>query len=201
MTLPPHDLIVLAGGSGVRLGGTDKAEVVVAGTRLLDRVLVAAPGAGRRVVVGPARPTTAEVTWCREHPPGGGPVAAVAAALPGLRAPYVVVLAVDLPLVDHAVVAQLLAGLVGRDGAVAVDQSGRDQPLLAAYDVAALKTALGGLDRVEGASMRSLVSSLDVERVDVAKAALDCDTWADVAAAEAMLSASSDPHLAGGGAS
>lgn len=166
------------------MGGADKAEVMVAGTRLLDRVLAAAPRAGRRLVVGPIRPTQEPVEWCREQPPGGGPVPGLAAAMPSVGSPYAVVLAVDLPLVDHAVVAQLLTAAVGRDGAIGVDLTGREQPLLASYDVAALRTALTALGPLAGASMRSVLARLDVARVEVGSAGLDCDTWADVAQAE-----------------
>jgi molybdopterin-guanine dinucleotide biosynthesis protein A len=75
------DAIVLAGGRGARLGGVDKADLVVGGQTLLERALAATAGANRTVVVGPRRPTSRPVTWAREHPPGGGPVAALAAGL------------------------------------------------------------------------------------------------------------------------
>jgi len=198
VTLPAHDLVVLAGGGGRRMGSADKAEVVIAGARLLDRVLAAVPGAGQRVAVGPVRPTQPAVRWCREHPSGGGPVAALAVALPLVGAPYAVVLAVDLPLVDPAVVAMLLTAAVGRDGAIGVDPTGRDQPLLAAYDVTALRSALAGDEPTAGASMRSLLARLDLARVEVDDAALDCDTWADVARAQAVLSARAGSNPPGG---
>ncbi|MDQ4090592.1 MAG: nucleotidyltransferase family protein, partial [Actinomycetota bacterium] len=75
--------IVLAGGAGRRMGGVDKAALVVGGVPLLDRVLGAArPVCDRLVVVGPERPTeVAGVTFVREDPPGGGPVPGVAAGL------------------------------------------------------------------------------------------------------------------------
>lgn len=184
MNVPAHDLVVLAGGTGRRLGGADKAEVVVAGTRLLDRVLAAGPAAGRLVVVGPPRPTRLPVVWCREEPHGGGPAAGVAAAMSLIGGPSVVVLAVDLPLVDAAAVARLLHAAAGHDGAIGVDQSGRDHPLLAAYDVDALRAALEDIGSLHGASMRAVVERLDVARIELAAAALDCDTWADVARAE-----------------
>jgi len=182
--LPRHDLVVLAGGTGQRMGGADKAEVVIAGRRLIDRVLLAAPGAGQFVVVGPVRRTVHPVRWCREDPPGGGPVPAVAAALTLVDAPYVIVLAVDLPMVDEAVVAELLVAATGRDGAIGVDSAGREQPILAAYDTSVLRAAVNALDPLAGASMRSLIAGLELVRVDVGLAALDCDTWADVATAE-----------------
>ena len=50
--------IILAGGAGRRMGGVDKAALVVGGVTLLDRVLTAArPVCDWLVVVGPARPT------------------------------------------------------------------------------------------------------------------------------------------------
>ena len=65
-----------------------------------------------------------------------------------------VVLAADLPFVRRAHVEQLVAAV-----AVAVDADGRDQPLLAAYDTAALRAALPG--QPAGASMRQLLSALE----------------------------------------
>ena len=77
------DAVVLAGGSGRRLGGVDKAALEVAGATLLDRVLLASAGAGRTVVVGPPRRTVRDVIWTLEDPPAGGPLAGLEA---GLRA-------------------------------------------------------------------------------------------------------------------
>lgn len=85
------DLIVLAGGSGRRLGGADKAAVTVAGRTLLSRALDARVLAARTVVVAPksSRPAAgaaaAEVLWALEDPPLGGPVAGVAAGLAALE--------------------------------------------------------------------------------------------------------------------
>ncbi|MCW2606336.1 MAG: molybdopterin-guanine dinucleotide biosynthesis protein, partial [Frankiales bacterium] len=67
-----YDAVVLAGGSGRRLGGVDKPGLLVDGTSLLDRVLGAVARAGTVVVVGPERPAARPVVWAREDPPGGG---------------------------------------------------------------------------------------------------------------------------------
>src|SRR5204863_90328 len=74
-----YDAIVLAGGAATRLGGADKPQLKVAGRSLLDRAVDAVHGAARIVVVGPEQQVDAAVTFCREDPPGGGPVAAIAA--------------------------------------------------------------------------------------------------------------------------
>lgn len=181
----PYDAVVLAGGTGSRLGGVDKAALEVGRQTLLARVLTAVAAADRCVCVGPARETATTVTWCREQPPGGGPVAALAAAMPYLSAEVAVLLAVDLPLVDAVTVAALVAAVADHDGAVGQDASGRAQPLLAAYRRLALARALASLPTVAGASMRDLTSRLSLCQVPVGLAALDCDTADDLAAARA----------------
>jgi hypothetical protein len=76
-----YDAIVLAGGTGRRLGG-DKPSTRIAGWPMLDHVLLACAGASRRIVAGPRRIALTDPQFCREDPPGAGPVAAIAAALP-----------------------------------------------------------------------------------------------------------------------
>lgn len=178
-----YDAIVLAGGAGARVGGADKAALEVGGVALLDRVLAALSGAGTVVVVGPRRSVARVVTWAREDPPGEGPVHALAAGLEHAGADVVAVLAADLPFVDAGLVARLVAGAGRAGAAVAVDESGAEQPLLAAYRTEALHAALASLPSTRGASMRALVRATAVARVDAGAAAFDCDTWDDVAAA------------------
>lgn len=179
------DAIVLAGGSAQRLGGADKPGLDVGGMSLLERVVAATSDADRVVVVGAQRPLTAEVIWCREDPPGAGPVAAVAAGLQRVRADVVLTLAADLPWIAPAVPG-LVAALAARtcDCAALVDDAGRVNHLAAAWRRASLVRALTALGDPVGASMRALVSTATVTRVpDVAGWGLDCDTWGDVRAA------------------
>uniref|UniRef100_UPI00055F84E1 molybdenum cofactor guanylyltransferase n=1 Tax=Kitasatospora sp. MBT63 TaxID=1444768 RepID=UPI00055F84E1 len=105
-----YDAVVLAGGAAARLGGADKPGLTVGGRSLLDRVVAACEGADRIVVVGPQR-ATAGVRWAREEPPGGGPVAAVAAGLAQVTADRVLLLAADLPFLDRRTLERLLAAL------------------------------------------------------------------------------------------
>ncbi|MEU8757579.1 DUF6457 domain-containing protein [Streptomyces sp. NPDC048659] len=76
-----YDALVLAGGAARRLGGADKPGVRVGGRSLLDRVLAGCRDAGTTVVVAAPRTTARPVTWAREDPPGGGPLAALDAGL------------------------------------------------------------------------------------------------------------------------
>jgi molybdopterin-guanine dinucleotide biosynthesis protein A len=176
------DAVVLAGGGGRRLGGTDKPALVVGGRTLLDTALDACAAARTTVVVGPRRPASRPVTWTREDPPGGGPLAALAAGLLALPAGgrIVVVLAGDLPAVSAATVDALVAA-VRDDGAVAVDPAGRAQPLLAAYRSDALRRALHVIGDPHGRPMRALVGALTLAEVPVPEATYDIDTPGDLA--------------------
>lgn len=188
-----YDAVVLAGGAARRLGGADKPRVRVGGRALLDRVLAACADAVTTVVVAGPRPTARPVTWAHEDPPGGGPVAALDAGLRHTGAEHVVVLSADLPFLGAATVRRLLDILrtSGAEGALLTDPGGRDQPLVAAYRVSALRRELdtlalenGGLT---GLPLRRLTAALELTRVSDPVASFDCDTWDDIAAARARI--------------
>jgi len=184
----PFDAVVLAGGAGRRFGGADKAAITVAGTSLLDRVLDAVEDAERIVVVGPSRPVTRHVYWTREQPPGGGPVAGLAAGLAVVRAPVVAVLAVDLPFLRPAHVRELRnmlgSGRAGAPaGAVLTDDEGRDQVLAGVWSSAALRRAVPPTP--DGVAMRRVVRELPLRRVALpGRPWCDVDSPADLAAAQ-----------------
>ena len=189
--------VVLAGGAGRRLGGVDKAAVVVGDASMLDRVLAAArPVADSLVVVGPSRATSvAGVRFVVEAAPGGGPVPAVAAGLDAL-APVtdedaIVLLAVDQPLLTTAAVEQLVAGLGAADrppAVAAADPDGAANPLLAVYRAGALRAAIGALGPdLAGARAASLLPAGTVT-VDLdATATTNVNRPADLARAEALV--------------
>ncbi|MFC7988629.1 NTP transferase domain-containing protein [Streptomyces pilosus] len=188
-----YDAVVLAGGAARRLGGADKPGVRVGGRALLDRVLTACADARTTVVVATPRPTVRPVTWAREDPPGGGPLAALDAGLRHTTADLVVLLSADLPFLDRRTVAGLPAAL-GRgtaDGVLLTDSDGRDQPLVAAYRTASLRRGLTALtDRhgaLTGLPLRRLTGALDLIRIAGPVASFDCDTWDDIAAARARI--------------
>lgn len=170
------DAVILAGGRGERLGGVDKAAVVIDGVTLLDRVVAAAAEATQVICVGPEHDTSRPVRWTREHPPGGGPVAALAAGLALVEAPVVVVLAVDLPLVTIELVSSLVEGCAGADVALAEDDAGIHQPLLAAYRTGTLRARVRSLGDPAGASMNSLIAGLDRVTIPAPNASQDVDT-------------------------
>ncbi|WP_299520320.1 molybdenum cofactor guanylyltransferase [uncultured Serinicoccus sp.] len=187
--LPDVDLVVLAGGRGERLGGADKAALVVEGRSLLDRVLDADLG-GRVVVVGDT-PVPTGVERTLEDPPGGGPVAGIAAGLEALEArpagrptAWVAVCAVDQPQAAGVLArlrAQLPGAGTGVDALCPSDGTGRRQWLLAVYRRPVLDAALRRIGRAHHASVRSLVADLRWGEVEVDPGRLgDIDTWEDL---------------------
>jgi molybdopterin-guanine dinucleotide biosynthesis protein A len=178
-----YDAIVLAGGRARRLGGVAKPQLVVDGRTLLDAVVAAVAGAVRVVIVGPEQPVSRPATWRHEEPPGGGPVAAVAAGLPATSAEVVVLLASDLPGIAPAV-PRLLTALPASGLAVLTDLEGRPNYLAAAWRRASLATALSALGDPAGASMRRLIAGVTCVAVPDAEGwGRDCDTWEDLARA------------------
>jgi molybdenum cofactor guanylyltransferase len=183
----PYDAVVLAGGGARRLSGADKPGVVVGGRPLVAWVAAAVASAERLVLVGPARPELPGAISVREDPPGGGPVPALRAGLPHVRAPWVAVLAADLPFLRPGHVAELRRRAAGRSGAVLVDADARPQWLTGVWRTADLA---GALDRYRSASLRGLMDPLgpDLVRAPAGESPwYDCDTPSDVATASRMI--------------
>ena len=209
-------MIILAGGRATRLGGADKPGLTVGGRSLLEAVLAAGTEAGARqaVIVGPGRPGTGQlpggppVRFVREDPPGAGPVPALRRGLDELArpadpgdpaaAPWLAVLAADLPFLRAAHLRALLAAAAGhdaanrdgaghdganRDGAVLTDDEGRAQWLAGCWRAEALRRAAGGYS---GASLHGLLAPLRPASVRITPSPgepppwLDCDTEADL---------------------
>jgi molybdopterin-guanine dinucleotide biosynthesis protein A len=176
-----YDAMVLAGGTGRRLGGVDKPGLLVGGRSLLDRVLDATADAATTVVVGPSRPTSRSVLWTRESPVGGGPVAALQAGLAHITSARVVLLAADLPFLSRFVVAGLGAG---RNTVVSVD--GRPQWLCGGWDTADLRQALQGVE-VQGARLSDVLQPLKPDWMTLLDVPGRPPAWQDVDTAEDLL--------------
>lgn len=194
-----YDAIVLAGGRATRMSGVAKPQQLVGASTMLERVLSAVAAADVRIVVGPSQSIPEDVLVVQEQPPGSGPVAGVAAGLAHVGSPVVLVLAADLPFLDPETIGSLLAGLDSNDSsddgsgepdsgdlAMLVDESGRDQYLLAAWRTAALRMALAELAPFHGRSMRELVNSVRVHRIAAVPRPGAPNPWADVDTAEEL---------------
>lgn len=171
--------VLLAGGRGSRLGGRHKPAIAVRGRTLLNHALAAVAGADRVVVVGPVEPTDRPVRWTREQPPGGGPVAALAAGLAEIDATEIVVLATDLAGITAGTIDRLRNARTA-DGAVLCDATGRKQWLIGVWRTDRLRAALPVAPA--GMSLFSVLSSLDVVDVpELPGESVDIDTPADLA--------------------
>ena len=142
----PSDVavIVLTGGTGARLGGADKATLALHGATPLSLIIGALPGDFDIVVSGPSLPLLREVSFRREQPPGGGPVAGIAAGLDGTQAPLVGVIAVDMPWSVPVLLSAIdrLRDSPRTDVAVPIDREGRRQPLCCAWRADRLRACL-----------------------------------------------------------
>ena len=204
------DAIVLAGGRSSRMGSA-KPALLFEGRPLVELAVEAARGARTVVVVGPNELAPADVLTARESPALGGPASALVAGfdrldglerLDGAPAPWLLVLACDLPHAGEAVRALLAAALPHTrgtcDAVVAVDESGRRQPLLAVYRTDALVHAAASARRsgdVPGLPLRRLVGALDTVEV-----AVDDELCADVDTPEQARSFGIDVPRAAGAA-
>jgi molybdopterin-guanine dinucleotide biosynthesis protein A len=172
--------VVLTGGTGARLGGADKATLEYAGRPLLEHALAAVAGAAETVVVGEPATTSRAVTFTREDPPRGGPAAGILAGRDVLETEpeWLVVLAVDMPLVGATTVARLLEAADGHDGAFLTGSGGRWQ-LAGVLDVPALDRARP--QDAHGLAVHRLLQPLDVVAVPARGGeSRDVDTWADL---------------------
>ncbi len=196
------DVVVLAGGTGARLGGASKPDVVARGARLIDHVLRGLDGLrgsltlGEVVVVAPedvALP--AGVRRALEDPPLGGPVAGAGAGLLALgaggrrSAPTTALLACDAPEAWRALpglVARLTAS-PGASGAVSMDGAHR-QYLVGVYRTGPLREAVapGGVPLRDVALRRALgvLAPLEVDLGALRGVGQDLDTWEEIAAWE-----------------
>ena len=192
---------VLAGGSSRRMG-RDKATLRVGGVELARAVMEAAGGVAEPVVVVAPRghpavalAERAGAGWLPD--PGEGPLAAMAAALHGIQAPHLLVLAADHPELRPELLALLVAERSSGE-AVACRRGPRLEPLVAVYQRSAALAAVtalldGGADRslraLLGALRTRVVEEPEWRRVDPAGASfVDLDDPADLAAFQASRS-------------
>lgn len=174
--------VVLAGGRAARLGGVDKASVEVGGRTLLAHALDAVVDAAEVVVVGDPVPTERPVTFVREDPRHGGPVAALLTGRDALlrRTATLAVLAVDMPHVTPWTVRRLHEAAAGRDGAALHDPDGRRQ-LAMVLDLARLDAVRPDHEQQHGAALHRLLAPLDLAAVVAeGREHRDLDTWADL---------------------
>ena len=169
----PHAAItlgLLAGGRGRRLGGRDKAWVMLRGRPLVENALRAMPGSFAARLVSTRTPDPRfETLGLRavfdRRADFAGPLAGLEALAAECRTPWLLSLPVDQDGLPPDVVERLRA-IAGPDGAVVQDAGGL-QPLLGLWRTQALRDATTALlDGGEAAAHR-LVAALRLARLDL----------------------------------
>jgi len=179
---PELAAVVLAGGTGVRMGGAQKAGLRVDGRTLLEHALASLVDAVEIVVVGDPDPAVAPARFVREEPPYAGPGAALLTGLAAMTSEpdAVALLAVDMPRVSRDTWRRLREAAYGHDGAALVDASGRRQ-LAMVLGTSALRACAPPPDAWPGLSLKRLLAPLDLAPVTaLGDEAHDVDTWADL---------------------
>lgn len=170
LSLP--DGLVLAGGSGRRFG-QPKATVVFEGQTLVERAVAALiPYCGRVLVVGRLG-IPLPVTSINDRPGPDCPLNALATGLAAVEADEVLVLACDLPGAGP-----VLARLA-RAPSVAVDPTGRAQPLCARYSRLATLRAAEGLLAAPNLRLMAILDVLGAAPVPATAAELHNVTFPD----------------------
>jgi molybdopterin-guanine dinucleotide biosynthesis protein A len=127
--------VILAGGSATRFGG-DKALAMVQGEAIISRVRLALEAVFPRVIVvggsEAVRAHLAGVEAFADDVPGIGPMGGVATALRRIETPRAFCAACDMPFLDTALVAEVVA--LAADADAACPRVGdRPEPLHACY--------------------------------------------------------------------
>lgn len=165
--------LVLAGGSGTRLGRT-KGDLVVGGVPLALRAANALSPVCATVLISVARgapnPAPAYTTIEDAEPAGRGPLAGIDAAFAATGQADLVVLACDYPRVGSEVLQLVLAAAGGEDELVIVtDGRGRDHPLVGLWRRAMAEHVREALEQGYF-KVRGLLAEAEVRRVGPADA-------------------------------
>lgn len=171
MTEPARAGIVLAGGFSTRFEDGDKTLATLAGRPLLAHAIEGVAPAVDGVVVSCREAQLEEfrpiferfevpVAPAPDPKPDRGPAAGIANALQAVRAPWVAVVAGDMPFVDGDFLEWLFEQGAGTDGAVP-KIGGYPQPTHAVYRREALEAAAAASTEDDG-SLRAVIDRLDV---------------------------------------
>lgn len=172
--------MILTGGQSSRFG-SDKSRAILGGQSLLSHLLSDLADIAEIVIVGPSfEDPLRSLRFVQEEPLGGGPVAAVSAGLQQIHSEFVALIATDMPFAGEVIRKLAKTLSVTKDGVLPRDSEGIPQALCAIYRTTSLKNALAKLGNPVGRSMRSLVSLLELEEVELSpsleSSLIDIDT-------------------------
>jgi molybdopterin-guanine dinucleotide biosynthesis protein A len=169
----PVSGVILTGGLSTRLG-RDKASEVLLGRSLLQRVIDRLDGLVDEYVIvtaaGQALPgveAMAPVSSVQDAYERVGPLGGIYSGLSAMRGARAVTVACDMPLLQPALLSELLRLAPGHDAVVPVNEGGLPEPLCAVY----AKTCLPAIkQRIDAGAFKVTVffESVDVLYVEPA---------------------------------
>ena len=127
---------ILAGGRATRLGGADKAALLIGGTRIIDRQIVELAAVADDVSIianDPARYAGLQIPVQPDAIPGAGALGGIYTALARARHERVLIVACDLPFVSRALLARLVEDADEGVDAVVPRSARGPEPLCALY--------------------------------------------------------------------
>jgi molybdenum cofactor guanylyltransferase len=127
---------ILAGGRARRLGGVDKAALLLGGSRIIDRQLAILIGVSDEVLIvanDAARYAAFQLPVFPDLVPGAGALGGVYTALEAARHELVLVLACDLPFITRELLDRLIADADTAVDAVVPRSTRGLEPLCAVY--------------------------------------------------------------------
>ncbi|MDQ6958543.1 MAG: molybdenum cofactor guanylyltransferase [Mariprofundaceae bacterium] len=186
--------VILTGGESKRMG-MDKAQILLSGKTLLERVLeIVQPLFDDVMISGRGTEPYIEGTrFIKDSLPGRGPSVGLCAVIEEARHPFIFAIACDMPFVKPELIEYIASYRKGFDIVVPL-YGGKPEPLCAVYGTASLRH----LAKCVEAGKRGLVSfieqtpGLDVWKInerEIRKIDVGLQSFADIDSPEALLKA------------
>ena len=189
-------LVILGGGTGQRLGGASKPDLVVRGRRALEWALASEPGIPHVCVVPETVTVPSDVIRVMEEPPRSGPAAGFIAGVQALlqvlpedtKSRWIGLVPVDAPLatLTFPLLLEAAEDSISQghrvDGALAY-AAGHRQNLIGIFSLDAVRNF--AVSQWVNRSMRTLLKELDTINVEVPESwVADIDTPSDLLRAQ-----------------
>lgn len=186
--------MILTGGESKRMG-MDKAQILLSGKTLLERVLeIVQPLFDDVMISGRgAEPYMEGTRFIKDSLPGRGPAVGLCAVIEETRHPFIFAIACDMPFVKPELIEYIVSYREGFDIVVPL-YGDKPEPLCAVYGKASLRR----LAKCVEAGKRGLVSfieqtpGLDVWKIterEIREIDADLQSFADIDSPEALLKA------------
>lgn len=153
--------VILTGGRSTRFG-SDKSSASLGDATLLNHLLATLPENSEIFIVGPPENNLVRsAVFIEEEILYGGPLSAIASALPHIKSERIAIIATDMPLAGIFLASLFELDMFEFDAIIPRDESGFDQPLCAIYRTRALRSAIKSLGSPVDKSIKLLLRELN----------------------------------------